>query len=96
MYLVGITHNDRAAKIGWSKDAGFARLRELQTGNYEVLVGLAEIPGTTADEYALHLRYEADNILNEWFEVSDELLAEFDVPRQEFEILTGTLALVAA
>jgi hypothetical protein len=89
VYLIGEVGNADVVKIGWSKDDGFARLRELQTGNHRLLCGIAERPGTKLDEYNMHLRHEADNVLNEWFEVTPGLLSEFDVSVQAFECAVG-------
>jgi hypothetical protein len=89
VYLIGEVGNPDVVKVGWSKDKGFARLRELQTGNPRLLCGLGEFPGTKLAEYKLHLAYEPDSVLNEWFEVSEPLLKEFDVTLQEFESAVG-------
>ena len=85
VYLIGIKGNTSAVKVGFSSAPGFPRLNELQTGNPYLLVGIAEFAGTLRDEYDLHVRYEPDNMLNEWFRASDELLSEFDLTRDEFE-----------
>lgn len=87
LYLIGEAENESVVKVGWSKRAQYARLPELQTGNSRILLGIAERPGTLEDEYKLHLAYEPDNVLQEWFEVSPELLAEFDVSETEFQLI---------
>jgi hypothetical protein len=79
VYLIGIKGDVSAVKVGWSVAPGFARLPELQTGNPHLLVGIAEFAGTLDAERLLHCRYEADNILNEWFIPTPELLTEFDL-----------------
>lgn len=91
VYLVAEAGNTSEVKVGWSRRSGFARLSELQTGNPRVLMGLAEKPGSLKDEYKLHVRYEPDNVLHEWFEVSDELLAEFDLTADDFKGKVVTL-----
>lgn len=87
VYLIGEAGNDEVVKVGWSKRNAFARLPELQTGNCRLLLGLAEKPGTLKDEYKLHLAYEPDNVLQEWFDVSPELLAEFDITEDEYKLI---------
>lgn len=91
VYLIGIMHDPDFVKVGWSSTSGFPRLAELQTGNPNLLVGLAEVPGTLRDEYKLHCRYEPDNILNEWFRVSPELLGEFEVTPMAFAMAVDTV-----
>lgn len=79
VYLIGITGHAEYVKVGWSSRSGFPRLNELQTGNPLLLVGLAEFPGTLQDEYNLHAAHEANNVLNEWFHTTPDLLSEFDL-----------------
>lgn len=68
----------RAVKIGYS-DAPDARIAMLQTGNPRVLALLGTIGGTLDDERALHAKYIEDNVLQEWFRPTPELLSEFGV-----------------
>lgn len=63
-------------KVGYSVNPQ-KRVAELQTGNPRKLVILAIMKGTLEDERALHAKYADANILQEWFELSDELLEEF-------------------
>lgn len=79
VYLIGVQGHANYVKVGWSARNGYPRLAELQPGNALLLVGVAEIPGTLKDEYNLHVRYEPDNVLGEWFLASPELVAEFDL-----------------
>ena len=67
-----------ALKVGYSVKPE-ARVGELQTGNPRVLRLLAKKPGTEADERALHAKYIQDNLLQEWFRPSAELLLEFGI-----------------
>lgn len=90
LYLIGESDNESVVKVGWSRRENFARLSELQTGNSRLLLGLAEKPGTLKDEYKLHVAYEPDNVLQEWFEVSPELLSEFDLTEDEFALTIQT------
>lgn len=63
-------------KIGYSVNPE-ARVVELQTANPRTLKLLYAMPGTEADEKALHAKYIKQNVLQEWFIVSKEMLLEF-------------------
>ena len=76
VYLVGEEGSLYAVKIGHSYDPE-TRPNGLQTGNPRRLVVLASMEGTLEDEAALHQRYIEDNVLQEWFRPSEELLSEF-------------------
>jgi hypothetical protein len=78
VYCIGEENRSMAVKVGFSDDATF-RIGALQTGNPRKLVILGVIRGTRADERDLHARYIKDNILNEWFKPTRELLEEFDI-----------------
>lgn len=67
---------NQAVKIGYS-DAPDARIAMLQTGNPRLLVLLGTIKGTQENERALHVKYIDDNVLQEWFRPTRELLSEF-------------------
>lgn len=67
---------NQAVKIGYS-DAPDARIAMLQTGNPRLLALLDTIEGTQEDERALHAKYIDDNVLQEWFRPTRELLSEF-------------------
>lgn len=73
VYLIS---DGTAYKVGYSVNPN-KRVAELQTGNPRKLSLLAFVPGTEADEKALHAKYIADNLLQEWFTASPELRAEF-------------------
>lgn len=53
-------------KIGFSVDF-LGRLKALQEGTPEVLVVYAKLPGTMADERALHKRFVQCRLRGEWF-----------------------------
>ena len=63
-------------KIGYSTNPE-ARVAELQTGNGRHLFLLGYFAGTMEDERKLHMKFLADNTVQEWFRPSDELLSEF-------------------
>lgn len=65
-----------AVKIGWSESPD-ARIATLQTGNPRKLILLGTKPGTVDDEKALHAKYIGQNVLQEWFRPTQELLSEF-------------------
>lgn len=64
-------------KIGYTTDLQ-GRIASLQTGNPRPLRMHLAKPGTEADEAALHAKYHKDNVLQEWFLITGELLLEWD------------------
>lgn len=71
----------RYAKIGYSVNPK-KRVAELQTGNPRTLVLLYMMPGTEEDERQLHAKYASDNVLQEWFAITPELILEFPTDTQ--------------
>jgi hypothetical protein len=65
-------------KIGFSTNPQ-ARIAELQCGNPRKLVLVSMKKGTREDERALHQKYIKQNVLQEWFRPTKELLLEFDL-----------------
>lgn len=63
-------------KIGFSTNPP-ARVPELQTGNPRPLRLMGYKRGTVEDEAALHQKYIANNILQEWFRLTPAMVAEF-------------------
>jgi uncharacterized small protein (DUF1192 family) len=63
-------------KIGYTTDLN-SRIASLQTGNPRVLRMHLAKPGTEADEAALHAKYIQNNVLQEWFKITKELLLEW-------------------
>ena len=63
----------RAIKIGFAVDVE-RRLKEIQTGNPEVLEVVGAMPGTVRAEKSLHRQFRADHIRGEWFEASAALV----------------------
>ena len=64
-------------KIGFSKTPG-ERIRALQTGNSRKLALMGWIVGNDdkAYEEMLHQKYAEKRVLNEWFEINDEVVLE--------------------
>lgn len=65
---------DGAIKVGFTSDL-IRRLKELRKDNRSSVEILACFPGAKPDELALHDRFAADAIGEEWFRPSDALLA---------------------
>lgn len=63
-------------KIGYSTNPQ-ARVSELQTGNARPLRLAYYFAGTLQDEADLHQKYIEDNVLQEWFRPSVELVLDF-------------------
>jgi hypothetical protein len=80
-YVYCITDGEYV-KIGYSVNPS-KRVAELQTGNARILRVLGTLPGTPADERRLHEKYIEHNVLQEWFELDSDLLAEFAQEEEE-------------
>lgn len=76
--------SSEAIKIGYSTDP-LARFANLQTGSPELLLFYGSIPGTRADERALHEKFFHLRINGEWFHACDELFNHIDNQADEFE-----------
>lgn len=61
-------------KIGFAQDLS-RRLSSMRTGTPQEVVLLAAMPGTLADEEALHARFAHLRRKREWFEPGEDLLA---------------------
>lgn len=80
VYCIGETRGSYV-KIGYSTNPQ-ARVAELQTGNPRQLWLMGVKPGTAEDEAALHQKYIKQNVLQEWFRPTKELLSEFDLQEE--------------
>lgn len=78
VYCIGERANSNIGyvKIGYSVNPE-ARVGELQTGNPRVLYLLAKMPGTEADERALHARFAHKNVVGEWFHGTYDVIDAF-------------------
>jgi hypothetical protein len=81
VYLIIEEHPGGAlkfAKVGYSTNPR-ARVAELQTGNPRPLSLHLMKEGTIEDEAAIHQRHIRQNVLQEWFRITPELLLEWDI-----------------
>ncbi len=87
MYIYLLSKDNINYKIGVSKNPK-QRLSQLQTGNdnqlYIVKVYKSE-KFYKKIEYTLHNTYGYKNILNEWFELDDHEITQFEALCQEIE-----------
>jgi len=67
----------RAIKIGYSIGVP-SRLSTLQTGHYQELELLVQVPGSLRDERRYHFLFRAFKIRREWFRSCDPILAEVE------------------
>lgn len=77
-YVYLIVDGSGHGKIGYSVNP-HKRVAELQTGNPRRLTLRGCIEGSLEDERILHAKYIEQNVLQEWFILSDQLVAEFDL-----------------
>lgn len=77
VYLIAVKGDPLAVKIGYSVNPE-ARVGELQTGNPRELYLLAKMPGTLADEKAIHTKFKHKNLIGEWFKGHLEVINEFN------------------
>lgn len=84
VYLVGIEGDSCAVKVGYADYNVYSRVDSLQTGNPRPLILLGTIPGGKPKERELHEEFEPDNVLNEWFEPTRELLSAFDLTEKDY------------
>lgn len=75
VYLM-VEKGKKYAKIGYSVNPE-KRIAEVQTGNPRQLTLVGKIKGTPSDEAKMHAKYIKQNVLQEWFKVTPELLKEF-------------------
>ncbi len=79
VYLIGEVEGDKPLfKIGYSTNPE-ARLREIQTCNGRILALFAKIPGTMADEAALHAKFIHLNTVQEWFKYDPSIFEAFGI-----------------
>jgi len=75
IYFLQETGGNIGIKIGYTaSDAPTGRQRACQTGNSNDLIVLATMPGTEADEDALHNRFAYAQLVREWFRPVPELI----------------------
>lgn len=62
-------------KIGYTTKGEYLKRKQLHSYCPYPITFLAMVPGTTADEKALHRRFRAHRVRGEWFHPVPELLA---------------------
>lgn len=75
--------NGGPIKIGYSKSPKL-RLKELQTGNPDLLKVLSIIDGSIAKEKEIHKKFSQFNIKNEWFFPAKALLDYIEIVSRRF------------
>lgn len=70
----------RRVKIGWTTNLN-RRMKELQIGSHVTLTVLAAVPGTEADERALHEWFKPLNAIGEWHYKTPRLVAAIEAIR---------------
>ncbi|MGI9485427.1 MAG: GIY-YIG nuclease family protein [Geminicoccaceae bacterium] len=68
-------------KIGWTQDID-RRVKDMQAVNPFTLIVIGKFRGMLADERRLHDKFALSRLHGEWFEPTDELLAEISEPQQ--------------
>jgi Meiotically up-regulated gene 113 len=74
IYFIGAVTGPSPIKIGWTVRVD-GRIPALQTGAWEKLICHGMIPGTQADELAIHAELEEHRVHGEWFERDAALAA---------------------
>ena len=81
-FIYVITNGRDQFKVGYSKNPA-ARLGALQTANSDRLALVGTMPGTLADEWALHQHMAAHRLAGEWFvanQILSGLIAQLEAP----------------
>ncbi len=81
-------------KIGYTARPVKYRLQKLQTGNPETIKLLKEIKGTLEYEKALHSRFSAYGLRNEWYTSNPKFLEEIATVTENKEVCNGKNHLV--
>lgn len=79
VYLLGDTGKEGIYKIGVTRGDINKRIKKLQTGNAgEIyIINYYETEHPFLMEKMLHLDFHKENVLNEWFELSEEQVLGF-------------------
>lgn len=92
VYLISDEENNKY-KIGVTKNDVNKRLKKLQTGNSSPL-SIKQVHSTNymyRMETLLHNHFSKQRILNEWFELSNEDIINFNSTCQYFEDMINSL-----
>lgn len=94
VYLIGEEGNEGRYKIGSTRARDInTRLKHLQTGNSNQLY-IKNSYGTSNPfkmETMLHQHFKCKNVINEWFELSDEDVKEFSNTCGKFQDIIDAL-----
>lgn len=94
VYLIGEVDNDNIFKIGVTKHNDIEkRKKELQTGSSNELY-IKDYFQTNSPyklENMLHRHFRNDNIINEWFEVSNEDMKNFKKICEKYQNIIDSL-----
>lgn len=88
--MIYIIHTDNKCKIGYSKHPD-KRLKELQTGNSEILRILHITEGDKTKEKELHKKFEHLNICGEWFNYTKEIKDYFNIIEHQHTYFSNSL-----
>ena len=93
VYLLGEWGKDNHYKIGVTRGDVEKRIKKLQTGNSgEIyLVSKYETKHPFLMEKMLHVRFNVDKVLNEWFELKPEDVINFKKHCEEVETIIESL-----
>ena len=83
----------QAIKIGYSAKPA-KRLAGLQTASPHRLILLGTIPGSEADEQALHAQFAMHRLEGEWFcgDIIEEVFALLAAPREQVRVVSKQIA----
>lgn len=95
IYLISNIDNDNICKIGVTKKRNInERMNQLQTGssNELYLRKYFETKYPFKLEKMLHRHFHNNNVLNEWFELSDDDINNFDKTCLKYENILSSLS----
>jgi len=79
MGFIYLLHSNDRYKIGFTRKSIKNRIKQLQTGSSDeiYLISSFESEYYTKIESALHRKFNSNKILNEWFELPDDIVINF-------------------
>lgn len=94
IYLIGESDKPNSYKIGLTRSKDIEkRKKKLQTGNSNQLFIKHTFfsNNVTKLEKMLHFHYKNNNIMNEWFEISDEEVSKFPSVCKKYQNVIDSL-----
>lgn len=90
VYLLGDSEKPGIYKIGVTRGSITRRIKKLQTGNSgEIFIcKYFRTDHPFYIEKQLHSKYKSSNVMNEWFELSDEEFSNFEKTCEFYEEIT--------